>query len=501
MADFTIGQATPTLSVTDAGGTYSASAFPATDATVSGVGTDGTIAAFGDPSLSYTYYAGTYATLAALEAASPSALGSAPVAAGSYTVMATYAGNANYTPASGVADFTIGQATPTVSVTDAGGTYSTSVFPATDATVTGVGTDGTIAAFGDPSLSYTYYAGSYATVAALEAASPSALGSAPLAVGSYTVMATYAGNANYTSASSVADFTIGQATPTVTVTDASGSYTSVAFSAAGFVQGVSGTNLGTPIFTYYSGTHALQDLSGLTPLSTAPVDVGNYTVLASYSGSVNYTTASALATFTISPKDVTVTTQNAGKTYGNSDPSPLTSADLSGFYAIDNITATFVRVPGENVGTYGITTTLVGSAVKLGDYDVTNAGAMFTIAARPITVTANSGQSKVYGNADPTLFTYQITSGNLMGNDALSGVLSRVAGENVGPYQITQNTLTAGANYSLTYVPTNFTITTRAITVTAAAGQSKIYGQNDPTFAYSITSGNLVRNDSLPAAD
>jgi hypothetical protein len=44
------------------------------------------------------------------------------------------------------------KATPTVGVTDAGGTYSTDPYPATDATVTGVGTDGTIANFGDPTL-------------------------------------------------------------------------------------------------------------------------------------------------------------------------------------------------------------------------------------------------------------------------------------------------------------------------------------------------------------
>ena len=48
-------------------------------------------------------------------------------------------------------------------------------FPATNATVTGVGSDGTIASFGSSSLSYAYYAGTYVSVAALTAANPSAL--------------------------------------------------------------------------------------------------------------------------------------------------------------------------------------------------------------------------------------------------------------------------------------------------------------------------------------
>ena len=90
-------------------------------------------------------------------------------------------------------DFSIGKATPTVSVTDAGGTYNgTSVFAATAATVTGVGSDGTIASFGSSSLSYAYYAGTYSTVAALTAANPPALGGA-FGAGSYTVLATYSG--------------------------------------------------------------------------------------------------------------------------------------------------------------------------------------------------------------------------------------------------------------------------------------------------------------------
>ena len=94
-------------------------------------------------------------------------------------MLATYAGSANYTTTSGVVNFSIGKATPTVSVTDAGGTYNgTSAFPATAATVTGVGSDGTIASFGSSSLSYAYFTGTYSSVAALTAANPPALSSA-----------------------------------------------------------------------------------------------------------------------------------------------------------------------------------------------------------------------------------------------------------------------------------------------------------------------------------
>ena len=69
--------------------------------------------------------------------------------------------------------------------------------------------------------------------------------------------------------------------------------------------------------------------------------------------------------------------------------------------------------------------------------------ANLTISAKPITVTADT-QSKVYGDADPTL-TSQITAGSLVAGDSLRGSLTRVAGEDVGSYPIQQGTVAASA--------------------------------------------------------
>ena len=55
-----------------------------------------------------------------------------------------------------------------------------------------------------------------------------------------------------------------------------------------------------------------------------------------------------------------------------------------------------------------------------------------------------------------------------------------------------------GANYAITFVSdTTGVITQWAITVTASAGQAKVYGTPDPVFAYSITSGSLQGSDTL----
>ena len=62
-------------------------------------------------------------------------------------------------------------------------------------------------------------------------------------------------------------------TPTVTVADAGGTYSSLAFPATGTVTGTSDANLGTPVLAYYPGTYTtVADLDGVTALSGMPVD-------------------------------------------------------------------------------------------------------------------------------------------------------------------------------------------------------------------------------------
>jgi hypothetical protein len=89
----------------------------------------------------------------------------------------------------------------------------------------------------------------------------------------------------------------------------------------------------------------------------------------------------------------------------------------------------------------------------------------FEITPLKVTVTANTGQTKVYGTADPALFTYQYTP-ELVTGDTFSGALSRDPGTNVGLYAITQGDLALSANYELTFVSKNFEITKATPTAT-----------------------------------
>jgi hypothetical protein len=159
----------------------------------------------------------------------------------------------------------------------------------------------------------------------------------------------------------------------------------------------------------------------------------------------------------------------------------------------DVFSGALTRGPGENVGTYGI---LVGTVTAGGNYALSYTGANLSITTRPVTVTAD-GQSKVYGDAEPSL-TYKITVGNLVGTDAFSGGLSTATGASatVGAHAIAQNTLTLGTNYAITYVGANLTVSARPITVTADP-QTKVYGYPDPALTAKVTSGNLAYSDAL----
>src|SRR5207244_11107552 len=123
---------------------------------------------------------------------------------------------------------------------------------------------------------------------------------------------------------------------------------------------------------------------------------------------------------TINPRPATWTTTSNSKTYGNPDPTPLTTGSGT-FLAADGVTASYSRAAGETVlgGPYHLTATLAPAGV-LSNYTITNNGADFTITARPATWTTTSN-SKTYGDPDPTPLTTgdgnSVDEGTGTGND------------------------------------------------------------------------------------
>ncbi|HET7488444.1 MAG TPA: MBG domain-containing protein, partial [Acidimicrobiales bacterium] len=224
-------------------------------------------------------------------------------------------------------------------------------------------------------------------------------------------------------------------------------------------------------------------------------NAGAYTIrLGTLSAGSNYALVLALTpvSFTVTPQHVTVT-PNAGqsKVYGASDPTLAYTLSPT-----VPVTGALSRNAGENAGTYAIT---LGGLSAGTNYALDLVPTDFTITPRTVTVTPDAGQSKVYGSADPTL-TFTNDAGLMPA--AFTGALSRDPGSNVGNYPIRIGDLAAASsNYTvvLSGVTVNFAITAKHVTVTPAAGQSKVYGSSDPTLAYSLSptvpvTGALSRN-------
>ena len=139
------------------------------------------------------------------------------------------------------------------------------------------------------------------------------------------------------------------------------------------------------------------------------------------------------------------------------------------------------------------TSGLLSGKAAAGTYNFTITATSGTqTAAQPFTLTVNkaaltvsaNASSKTYGEADPSL-TYSITTGSLASGDSLTGSLSRAAGETVNTYAISQNTLSAGPNYNVTFVGANFTVNKATLSITADA-KTKTYGNADPSFTYQV---------------
>ncbi len=235
-------------------------------------------------------------------------------------------------------------------------------------------------------------------------------------------------------------------------------------------------------------------------------DVGTYAIGQNTLANSNYNIVYNADNFAITPLTVTVTA-DAGQTkvYGDSDPaaytytsSPAVGSTLANGDVI-SFTGALSRVSGEDVGTYAIGQNTLANS----NYNIVYNADNFAITPLTVTVTADAGQTKVYGDSDPAAYTYTSSPavGSALANgDVISftGALSRVSGEDVGTYAIGQNTL-ANSNYNIVYNADNFAITPLTVTVTADAGQSKTYGDVDPTFTYTV-SPPLIGSDAFLGA-
>jgi YDG domain/MBG domain (YGX type)/Fibronectin type III domain len=314
--------------------------------------------------------------------------------------------------------------------------------------------------------------------------------------GTCTINADQLGNAYYVAAPTVSrSFSVNAVVPgvpaTVTAMAGNGEAT-VSFTAPTFTGGAS-----------ISGYTVASDLGGFTaagatsPLVVTGLNNGTaytFTVKATNSeGSSAASVASGIVT-PIAPQAITFA-GIADQVFGNVLSLSATSTS-SLAVNFSSVTTGVCTITSEGAltfltkGTCTIDANQAGNAAYLSASTVSHS---FTIQPRPVLVKAFA-QTKVYSSSDPAL---PHTDTGLVGTDVLTGTLSRVGGDTVGKYAITQGTLSAGGNYALTYAGDSLSITKAPLTNTGAVASNKVYDGTTSASVTGATLSGIVNSDNV----
>jgi hypothetical protein len=449
----------PTVVVTDNGGTYNGNSFPATGTVAGKNGVAGTT--LEGVGLTFTYYTGSSIT--------GTPLTGAPSAAGTYTVVAAFAGSEDYSSASASKIYTITKATPTVSVSATGGIYNGNAFVAT-ATVTGVSGSPTSSLDG-VSPTITYYLNGVAST------------TPPTQAGFYYAVAVFNGSTNYAYNYAETTFTIAKATPKITVSDAGGTYNGNSFVATTTLTGVGGSPTASLDGVSLSVIYYLNGVASATP----PTQAGFYFVAAVFNGSTNYGSTYVQSTFTIAKATPTITVSDAGGTYnGNPFPATTTLIGISGksTSSLDGVSLTVTyylngvasTTPPTQAGFYWAVAEFAGSTNYAYGYTHTT----FTIAQAMPKITISDAGGTYNGNPFAATTTLTGVSGkstssldgvSLTVTYYLNGVASTTPPTQAGFYWAVAE-FAGSTNYAYEYTHTTFTIAQAMpkITITDAGG-------------------------------
>jgi hypothetical protein len=350
--------------------------------------------------------------------------------AGSDTLSTTFTptDTTHYTTATATTAINVTKATPSVNVTD-GGTYSGAAIAAT-ATVAGVvaGVDATPAAsLEGVSPALTYYAGTTATGTPLPGA--------PTSVGTYTVVASFPGSADYLAATAQVTFTINQATPTLTWPNPA----SIVY----------GTSLGT---TQLDATASVAGGFVYTPALGTLLHAGNGQTLSvtfTPTDTTDYTTATATAKINVTQATPTLTWPNpANIVYGTA----LGSTQLD---ATSSVAGTFAYTPASgavlhagNSQTLSVTFTPTDTT----DYTTATATARINVTQATPALTWPNPANIVYGTA--------------LGSTQLDATASAAGTFAYTPVSGTVLNAGSGQTLSVTFTPTDTSDYTTATTTT-----------------------------------
>jgi uncharacterized protein (DUF2141 family) len=385
------------------------------------------------------------------------------VGAGTSTITASQVGDGNFNPAASVSQtLTVNKATATVSLGNLSATYDGTPKAATATTT-------------PPGLAVILtYNGSTTP---------------PTKKGSYTVVGTV-NDPNY-QGSATGTLTISRGTQKITFDPLPGkTYGDLPFQLAAT------SSSGLPV-SYTSSNPAVATVSGTT---VTIVGAGSTTITASQSGDNNYNAAQSVSqTLTVARATLTVTANDASRTYGAANPA--FSATYSGF--VNGDTQAVVS------GTPSLTTSATaaspaGSATitaALGTLSAANYAFAFTSGTLTITkailTCTPANASRPYGAADPS---FTATYGGFVNGDTQAAVTgfpafstTATASSPVGSYPLTATAGTLGAaNYGFAFAAATLSVTMASQSISFPALPAMTYGAPPLSLTATATSGLVV---------
>ncbi len=336
-----------------------------------------------------------------------------------------------------------------------------------------------------------------------------------LQVGSHTITSTYSSDGVFGFSYSQLTENVTILAPVVSVTDNGGPYNHMAYAATATVNGGSSLEGVGLTVTYYAGSTATG-----TPLGGAPSAAGTYTVLASFAGSADYSSASQSTTFTIGaePLTITATSQNHGYGFGGASAAlgttafSITSGTLYGSDSVTGVTIstndTTSSSSNYKAGTYNLTPSAAAGS-GLSNYSITYATDTngLTVAQQALTVTGLIAQNKVYDGTTSDMLTGTASLSGLIGGDIVTlggNAVAAFANANVGaakPVTISGDTVSGAdsSNYSFTQESgqtANITAASPAFSGLTAS-QSIVYGVASITVSGSLKAGALAPPGSV----
>jgi hypothetical protein len=333
---------------------------------------------------------------------------------------------------------------------------------------------------------------------------------------------------NTTGINSFGSFAIGEAktTTSLIVSAASGTYRGATDLSATISPAMSGKTIsfslnGSPVGATTTNSGGIATLSNV---SLAGNDAGNYAsaISANFTGDEENKASSNTANLTVNTAAVSPSFTVSNKTYDGNTSAEILTRSLTGVLNSDDVTlaggsASFDTKDAET----GKTVTASGftlSGAKADNYHLSSTIATTTadITRAELTISGLTAFDKIYdGNTSAVLAGAPQLNGVLGLEDvSLTGTPSgEFSDANAAPSKtvtITGLNLSGADkdNYFLTLPTTTASITKRDINV-QANGQSKIYGESDPSFTYTndplsgsdTFTGNLTRDTGENAGD